>query len=361
MAIGTLIHGEDAAYYNTPCQFTGKVIETTKDASGRYLALKLLGTNLESLLTWGTGTTHHARVHLCPAECNQETVGPGLIHCKRYRAIGSLDELSGHPWRDVLVRAAPQDGDELAGLRGRMGGLPDQPEGEGGVKRKRSEKVENKGKDAKKKKKTRSRRGRKRSSCSGRRRKKRSRSGRSQRKGGDKEKRAAAGIGANSPGRSTSSSSTSSTWAYTPVDQKRMFARSGLDPVRRARNRKRRKAQRYAQRGRRTTGESKSSSSGEGAGLKGQTIFGEHQRVRAVGLNFPGVLSAQAIEDMQELMLTEAGQQTLQQDGWMPTLLRYYRQMLCRKVSGPMGREAHTLCTVGDLILRGHLPEAMDE
>ena len=188
------------------------------------------------------------------------------------------------------------------------------------MKRKRSEKVENKGKDAKKKKKTRSRRGRKRSSCSGRRRKKRSRSGRSQRKGGDKEKRAAAGIGANSPGRSTSSSSTSSTWAYTPVDQKRMFARSGLDPVRRARNRKRRKAQRYAQRGRRTTGESKSSSSGEGAGLKGQTIFGEHQRVRAVGLNFPGVLSAQAIEDMQELMLTEAGQQTLQQDGWMPTL-----------------------------------------
>ena len=166
--------------------------------------------------------------------------------------------------------------------------------------------------------------------------------------------------GARSPGKSSSSSSTTSSTGYTPVDQKRMFSHSGLDPEKRARNHQRRKAQRYAQRSRSKRGDSKSSSSGHGAGLKGQTIFGEHQRVRAVALNFPGVLSAQAIEDMAELMLTEAGQQTSQQEGWMPTLLRYFRQMLSRKVSGPMNRELHTLCTVGDLVIRGRLPEAMD-
>ena len=46
--------------------------------------------------------------------------------------------------------------------------------------------------------------------------------------------------------------------------------------------------------------------------------------------------------------------------GGVPTLLRYYRQMLSRKVSGPMSRELHTLCTVGDQILRGQLPAALD-
>lgn len=121
---------------------------------------------------------------------------------------------------------------------------------------------------------------------------------------------------------------------YKAVEQKRMFANSGLDPsTEKARNRQRRKAQRYAQKNRNKKGESKSSSSGDGAGLKGQTIFGEPQRVRAVAMNFPGVLSAQAIEDMQELMLTEAGQASSQQEGWVPTLLKYYRQMLSRKVS----------------------------
>ena len=118
-----------------------------------------------------------------------------------------------------------------------------------------------------------------------------------------------------------------------------MFGRSGLDPVKRSRNRQRRRAQRYAQSSRSKKRDSESSSSGDAMGLKGQTIFGEPQRVRAVALNFPSVLSAQAIEDMQELTLTEAGQQSAQREGWMPTLLRYYRQMLSRKVTGAMNRE----------------------
>lgn len=325
-----------------------------------YIVLKLLGTNLESLLTWAAGSTHSARVHVCPAECSQEAVGPGLLHCKKYRVIGSLEDLDGMPWRDVLVSASPRDGDELAGLRSRMEALPGVVGGDGGATASKGEKDDGKKKDKKKTKKKKRQRSRKRSRSPDSKRRKRSRSSRSRRRGGDKEKRSAGEIGARSPARSSSSSSTSSSTAYTPVDQKRMFAHSGLDPMKKARNRQRRKAQRYAQRHRSKKEDSKSSSSGDGAGLKGQTIFGEHQRVRAVALNFPGVLSAQAIEDMQELILTEAGQQTSQHEGWVPTLLRYYRQMLSRKVSGPMNRELHTLCTVGDLILRGLLPDAMD-
>ena len=196
LAIGTLVHGEDAAYHNTPCQFSGRVIETTKDASGRYLVMKLMGTILETLLTWGTGTSHPARVHLCPAECSQEAVGPGLIHCRRYRTIASLDELAGHPWRDVLVSAVPRDGDELAGLRGRMEDLPIPPGGEGAPAVKKGEKDEAKVKDKKKRKKKRSRRGRKRSSSTESKRKRRSRSSRPRRRGGEKDKKTAGVIGA---------------------------------------------------------------------------------------------------------------------------------------------------------------------
>lgn len=92
VAIGALVHGEEAVYFNASCQFSGEVLETSRDASGRYLNLKLTGTNLESLLTWGTGTKHPARVHLCPAECKQEPV-----QRRKYRIIaGSI--ASSRPW-----------------------------------------------------------------------------------------------------------------------------------------------------------------------------------------------------------------------------------------------------------------------
>ena len=334
--ISSLIHGEEGVYYNTPCQFSGRVTELVRDASGQYIILKLLGTDLESLLTWATGTTHHARVHVCTSECNQEAVGPGLIHCTKYRVIGSLEDWRGfHGGMCSSARVLERDGDELAGLRGRMDALPGDP----GVARAavtKAEKQDVKEKEKKKEKKRSRRRHRKKSGSPDSKKRKRSRSSRSRRRGSEKGKKAADGDGVKDPGRSSSSSSSSSTTVYTAVDQKRLFAHSGLDPVKKVRNRQCRKAQRYAQRSRPKKEDSRSSTSEDGGGFKGQTSFGEHQRVRGVALNFPGVLSAQAIEDMQELMLTEAGHQTGQHEGWVPTLLRYYRQMLSRRVSGPM-------------------------
>ena len=64
-----------------------------------------------------------------------------------------------------------------------------------------------------------------------------------------------------------------------------MFGGSGLDPLKKARNRQRRKAQRYAQRSQGKKAASKGSSSEDGTALRGQTIFGEPQRVRAVALS----------------------------------------------------------------------------
>ena len=232
----------------------------------------------------------------------------------------------------------------------------------GGVGRLKGEGHRKGGRQAKKKKKEKKRR--KSSSSSAKKKRKKdpspaSRSrGREKKKERHKEKEGAGG--GKSPVETSSSSSTSEDKSYVVVDQKTMFGRSGLDPSRRTRNRVKRRAQKFAQRRKRSRSGSRSKSSGSEAPQRGEAIFGEPHKIRAVGVAYPGVLSAAAIEDMQELMLLEAGQETHQPEGWVPTLLRYYRQMLSRRVSGPMARELHTLCTVGDQVLRGQLPSALD-
>ena len=294
------------------------MVEIWKDLSGGYYNVRLYGTNAENLLTW-------ASAHICPAECGQESVGPRLLHCAKHRGLRSLEEIRDLPWRDVLLSAGRQEEDELAGLRGRVDKIATPAVADPGAGEKDEKEAQKEPeKEKKKKKKEKKKKKRARSSSS------------------------------------SASSSTSSGVRHKAVQQKVMFGGSGLDPLKKARRWQRRKAQRYAQRSHGRGGDSKSDSSNEGIFLKGQAIFGEPQRVRAVAMNFPGVLSAQTIENMQELMLAEAGQESAQQDSWVPTFLKYYRQMLSRRVSGPMNRELHTLRTVGDLVLRGQLPEAMD-
>ena len=64
-----------------------------------------------------------------------------MIHCGKYRGIRTLEELRDHPWRDVLVKVAAGEEDELAALRGRMEDLPG-PAAEGreaGAKEKKKE------------------------------------------------------------------------------------------------------------------------------------------------------------------------------------------------------------------------------
>ena len=94
--------------------------------------------------------------------------------------------------------------------------------------------------------------------------------------------------------------------------------------------------------------------------MKGDQIFGESQKIRGIALQFPGVLTSQAIEQMQELLVQELGQDRQRGGPWSPTLLRYFRQTLFRKMSGPMCREALTLSTIGDQLLKGMMPGTMD-
>ena len=120
----------------------------------------------------------------------QSPKGPGLVHCKKWRGIGPLEDLVGFPWRDVLVSAAPAVGDELAGLRDRMADLPGDARDDRGAAEKKAAKEDSKKKEKKTKKKKRRKRGRRRSGSSDSKRRKRSRSSRSERRKKEKVKKA---------------------------------------------------------------------------------------------------------------------------------------------------------------------------
>ena len=352
-SVGDLVIAEGAHYYGVQCRFTGRIVEDTRDASGRHLAVRLHGTDHEPLLTWATGATTPARVHLCPEGCSREAEGPGLLHCSDLRSVKTLEELVGVPWRDVLLEGRNKGDDELSGLRSKMEGIGGPSPGAVAAAAEIAEK-EDREKADKEKKKAKKKKKKKR---------KRGRSSRSKSEGSKKEKvRKRKKESGKSPASSSSSTSSSSSIEFKAVTQEVMFRGSGMDPNARVRRKQRRRAQRVARRSDRKKDESRSASPddrGELA-LKGDQVFGEPQRIRGIALQYPGVVSAQAIEQMQELLVQELGQDRHRDGPWSATLLRYFRQTLFRKMSGPMCREALTLSTIGDQILKGMVPGALD-
>ena len=352
-SVGDLVIAEGAHYYGAACRFTGRILKDSRDAAGRHLAIRLHGTDHEPLLTWATGASAPARVHLCPEGCSRESEGPGLLHCNDLRSIKSLEELVGVPWRDVLLEGRPKAEDELAGLRSRMDGIGGPSPGAVAAvaeieEKEKKEKAEKEKKKSKKKKKKKRKRGR---------------SSRSRSEGSKKEKeRKKKADGGRSPVSSSSTTSSSSTVEFKAVSQEELFRGSGLDPNIKTRRKQRRRAQRLARRSHHQKDESKSASSDDGRelGLKGDQVFGEPQRIRAIALQYPGVLSAQAIDQMQDLLVQELGQDRHREGQWSATYLRYFRQTLFRKMSGPMCREAQTLATIGDQLLKGLVPGALD-
>ena len=246
---------------------------------------------------WATGATTPACVHLCPEGCSREAEGPGLLHCSELRSVKTLEELVGVPWRDVLLEGRPKGEDELAGLRSKMDGIGGPSPGavaaaaeiEEKEKKERAEKEKKRGKKKKKKKRKRGRSSRSKSEASKKEKAKKRRTKRRKDTG-------------KSPGSSSSSTSSSSSIEFKAVTQEVMFRGSGMDPNARIRRKQRRRAQRLARRSQHTKDESKSASSDDGGelALKGDQVFGEPQRIRGIALQFPGVLSAQAIEQMQD-------------------------------------------------------------
>lgn len=325
---------ENGTYYQGPCKVSGIVRSQEVSGGQLYLRLQALGTNNEGLLKYGTGAPgHEIRIHQCPRGCNQEEVGEGLVHAAQGRL--KLEDSQEEGWASCLKAVAVDEPmDELGGLRARglalaQAGGP--PEGRVPVEKEKVDPGSSKDKKKKKEKKEK------------------------KSKGKDEEEDGA--------GVALDGSKPKAAAQKTARD---LFSGTGMDPKEKVRNRVIKKARSYLRRkkdGKSSSSEEDSSSSstsglGESAGNE-ETLFAQGSKVRQVAEGFPGSLAAQALCQMRQALLQDIG------DEDKPGVLKavaglYFKQAVMKKTNGPSQREAHTLATIIDLMVKSKPACALD-
>lgn len=90
-------------------------------------------------------------------------------------------------------------------------------------------------------------------------------------------------------------------------------------------------------------------------------LFGEEAKVKMVGKRFPGALTLNTLEMMQTTVVSQSGQPwDMDRSALPPIFSVYWRMMLNSKMTGPMNREAQTLCYLQDLLLQGKIATCCD-
>eukprot|EP00435_Cladocopium_sp_Y103_P015057 s167_g3.t1 len=367
LQVGDLMILDPAHYYGKEGQVAGRLLEEKLEDGRRMLDMEISGTTLDGLLVWATQGLGPCQVHLCGPECLRELEGEGLVHATKSRVVTPKD-LEGIGWATNVQVVIPAEEDQNAGLRRRLEKLErnagidpgdkkeDQREKEEEKKRKKEKE------DKKKKKKTRRSDSRARSRSKGKLKDKRRRSssaasakrgrGTPRSKEGKEKKRT----------RSRSSSTSSSDIGEGQVSQRRMFRGTALDVSAKKRRKVRRRAQKFLKKKRSSSSASSESEGSREEALGGSqsSIFGDELKVRGLAERFPGLLSAESMLNIRRMVMTDMGDQGSSGRGWPPLLVRYYRQVLSRRISGAMGREMLTHCSVIDALLEGKIAVALD-
>ena len=145
-----------------------------------------------------------------------------------------------------------------------------------------------------------------------------------------------------------------------------VFGTTALDPAPSVRKRVRRRAKRAAQRKSRRGGSDSSSSPESTSDSKGSNeeaghLFGEEVRVKEVSKRFPGALTLNTLEMIQNAVVSQTGQPwELSREALPPIFSQYWRLALSHRMSGPMNREAQTLCYLQDMLLQGKVALSCD-
>eukprot|EP00435_Cladocopium_sp_Y103_P066694 s652_g29.t1 len=349
ISAGDYLLGEGARYYGQEGEVAGEVQEEKNEEGRRMLTVRLFGTTIDGLLQWGSQGEGACRWHLCQEGSPQELEGAGLVHVARTRKV-TREDLEAVGWSTNLQPVVPvrPPGDENADLRDRMRRLEERPLGGGDQGREKSQRGEDKGRErgrsphgskekkAKKKKKKKKRQS-STSSSRGRRdreKKKRERRGSSPASagGGKKEKRDTEAPRVKPLRRSTSS------------------PQKGLEEGPAVHE----EAQKQLVRERFDRGF-------EGGSLEGGAdVFGDELKIRGVAERYPGLLAAEALRGISRMVATDMGDSRSQSRQWAPQMVRYYRQVLSRRISGAMGRELLTHCSLIDAVLEGKIAQALD-
>ena len=76
---------------------------------------------------------------------------------------------------------------------------------------------------------------------------------------------------------------------------------------------------------------------------------------------FPGALTLGTLEMVQEALVSQSGQPwDIDRSSLPPVFSQHWRMNLTRKMTGPMSREAQTLCYLQDLLLQGKVATTCD-
>ena len=303
------------SYWEAPAKAVVRVQEVNLRKGELYLRGPVLGTQSEQLLRAASEREHHVvDVHLCPQVCTGGPHAEGLMHARVLRRLGAHREA----WMTNMVpeERRPDQVDELAEIRadqermqkdrGRRAG--DVREGEVPPGDSSEEKAEKKRSKHKKKKR------------------------KDWKVEGQKEVAA-------------------------------VFKHTGADPDPSVRRTFRRRAARLAhKRSKGVSGSGSSSSSSSSSPTRSDaSLFGAAGRVQLIGKKLPGTLSAAAVEEIAENLVTSEGGLWEVGTGPLPPLyLRYFKSHLSSKMAPAMAREAHTLCHALDLMVRGRIAESLD-
>ncbi len=294
---------------------------------GVLIRLDPRGTTSEEILKFHTSGRRHLTIHRCDPDCDGKETSQGYVHARRAHLV--LDPKKEEDWTTNLVQAGKpiEEMDELKSLRREAGLLGTKaavaPEEERESKRKKSSSSS-------------SSKGKKKSSSKVKKAKKKDRS--------KSPKQSTQQLAVKKPGK--------------------FFKGTGLDFKEKVRLKIRNKAQKFVKAKGKDRGASSSSTSASGsteeiAGLHTSELFGASMKAKQVAEIYPGVLAAEGLSAMRTGLLHEAGQVD-EKSVIMPLALQYYRNHLARKMSGAQSREALTLCTAIDLMLRGRAAAAMD-
>eukprot|EP00435_Cladocopium_sp_Y103_P052472 s637_g16.t1 len=362
---GDWVIGTEALYYGHR-----EVQEEKNEEGRRMISVRLTGTTIDLLVQWASLENPISRWHLCPPDCRQELEGEGLVHVLECHQV-TLAELEAVGWATNLRAVLPQPdpNDENAALRERLKKIEaEHARGEGALREesplkkdhiKKPGKSRDRSRDQKKKK---DRKKKKRSpSASPEREKKKDKRPRSPgaspasaRGRGDRKAR-------DKPSKHRSSSSSSSTEGGR-VSQRRMFRGTALDLSSRVRKKVQRRARRFMKKKRSSSSQADSSEESRGLGLKEDftPLFGDELKIRGVSERYPGLLAGEALRGINRMVSSDMGDTISSGRQWTPQMVRYFRQVLSRRISGAMARELLTHCSVIDALLEGNIPLALD-
>jgi hypothetical protein len=157
-----------------------------------------------------------------------------------------------------------------------------------------------------------------------------------------------------------SSSSSSRVTGEGQVSQKRMFRGTAMDLSTRRRKKVQKKAQCFLKKKKSSSSGSETSEGSRDVSLKESPLFGDELKIRGVAERFPGLLASEALKGISRMVASDMGDSASGSRMWQAQLVRYYRQVLSRRISGAMGRELFTHGSVIDSLLEGKVAQALD-